>query len=193
MHFSMWCTIFFMPEPRRYFTISFFSLPLAQTLAYPKLSFEILSTEVLLTSDFISLSFRIVTFRSFSIVSATFAIVSSKTDGCPERSSSWTSVRPSLNSLNNLRTRYMDIHFFRRLHTVENKCHLVPCFFTHKKRITDRNSHLASKASGNSISNDCQAKTERCRELAGMVICVGGGGEPRNSPRLGRLTYKRFS
>jgi hypothetical protein len=37
--------------------------------------------------------------------------------------------------------------------------------FTHKKRITERNSHLAGEASGSSISNGCQAKTERRRQL----------------------------
>jgi hypothetical protein len=40
-------------------------------------------------------------------------------------------------------------------------------FFAHKKRITERNLHLAGEASGSSISNGCQAKTERCRQLAG--------------------------
>jgi hypothetical protein len=39
-------------------------------------------------------------------------------------------------------------------------------FFAHKKRITERNSHLAGEASGSSISNGCQAKTERRRQLA---------------------------
>jgi hypothetical protein len=75
-------------------------------------------------------------------------------------------------------------------------------FLTHKKRITERNSHLAGEASGSSISNACQANTERRRQLA------GGGGDwergkqptrqchriPRNSvPRdcssLGTLFY----
>jgi hypothetical protein len=40
-------------------------------------------------------------------------------------------------------------------------------FFAHKKRITERNSHLAGEASRSSISNGCQAKTERRRQLAG--------------------------
>jgi hypothetical protein len=40
-------------------------------------------------------------------------------------------------------------------------------FFAHKKRITGRNSHLAGEASGSYISNGCQAKTERRRQLAG--------------------------
>jgi hypothetical protein len=46
-------------------------------------------------------------------------------------------------------------------------------FFAHKKRITERNSHLAGEASGSSISNGCKAKTERRRQLAG----VGTGRE----------------
>jgi hypothetical protein len=41
-------------------------------------------------------------------------------------------------------------------------------FFAHKKRITERNSHLAGEASGSSISNGSQAKTERRRQLAGV-------------------------
>jgi hypothetical protein len=41
-------------------------------------------------------------------------------------------------------------------------------FFAHKKGITERNSHLAVEASGSSISNGCQAKTERRRQLAGV-------------------------
>jgi hypothetical protein len=41
-------------------------------------------------------------------------------------------------------------------------------FFAHKKRITERNSHLAGEASGSSISNGYQAKTERGRQLAGV-------------------------
>jgi hypothetical protein len=46
-------------------------------------------------------------------------------------------------------------------------------FFAHKKQITERNSHLAGEASGSSISNGCQAKTERRRQLPG----VGTGRE----------------
>jgi hypothetical protein len=41
-------------------------------------------------------------------------------------------------------------------------------FFAHKKRITERNSHLAGEASGRSISKGCYAKTERRRQLAGV-------------------------
>jgi hypothetical protein len=41
-------------------------------------------------------------------------------------------------------------------------------FFVHKKRITESNSHLVGEASGSSISNGCQAKTERRRQLAGV-------------------------
>jgi hypothetical protein len=47
-------------------------------------------------------------------------------------------------------------------------------FFAHKKRITEHNSHLAGEASGNSISNGCQAKTERRRQLAGVGAGRGG-------------------
>jgi hypothetical protein len=47
-------------------------------------------------------------------------------------------------------------------------------FFAHKKRITDRNSHLAGEASGSSISNGCQAKTERRRQLARAGTRRGG-------------------
>jgi hypothetical protein len=47
-------------------------------------------------------------------------------------------------------------------------------FFAHKKRITERNSHLAGEASGSSISNRCQAKTERRRQLAGVGTGSGG-------------------
>jgi hypothetical protein len=47
-------------------------------------------------------------------------------------------------------------------------------FFAHKKLITERNSHLAGEASGSSISNGCQAKTERCRQLAGVGTGIGG-------------------
>jgi hypothetical protein len=41
-------------------------------------------------------------------------------------------------------------------------------FFAHKKRITEHNSHLAGEASGSSISNGCQVKTESRRQLAGV-------------------------
>jgi hypothetical protein len=47
-------------------------------------------------------------------------------------------------------------------------------FFAHKKLITERNSHLAGKASGSSISNGCQDKTERRRQLAGVGTWRGG-------------------
>jgi hypothetical protein len=47
-------------------------------------------------------------------------------------------------------------------------------FVAHKKRITERNSHLAGEANGNSISNGCQAKTERRRQLAGVGTGRGG-------------------
>jgi hypothetical protein len=47
-------------------------------------------------------------------------------------------------------------------------------FFAHKKRITERNSHLVGEASGSSISNGCQAKTERRRQLAGAGTGRGG-------------------
>jgi hypothetical protein len=49
-------------------------------------------------------------------------------------------------------------------------------FFAHKKRITERNSHLAGETSGSSNSNGCQAKTERRRQFAG----VGTGREGTN-------------
>jgi hypothetical protein len=39
--------------------------------------------------------------------------------------------------------------------------HRRSVFFSHKKQITERNSHLAGEASGSSISNGFQAKTER--------------------------------
>jgi hypothetical protein len=47
-------------------------------------------------------------------------------------------------------------------------------FFAHKKLIAERNSHLAGEASGSSISNGCQAKTERRRQLAGVETGRGG-------------------
>jgi hypothetical protein len=47
-------------------------------------------------------------------------------------------------------------------------------FFAHKKRITERNSHLAGEASGSSNSNGCQAKTERRRQLPGEETGRGG-------------------
>jgi hypothetical protein len=47
-------------------------------------------------------------------------------------------------------------------------------FFAHKKRITERNSHLAGEASGSSISNGCHAKAERRRQLAGVGTGRGG-------------------
>jgi hypothetical protein len=47
-------------------------------------------------------------------------------------------------------------------------------FFAHKKRITDRNSHLAGEASGSSISNGCQTKTELRRQLSGVGTGRGG-------------------
>jgi hypothetical protein len=46
-------------------------------------------------------------------------------------------------------------------------------FFAHKKRITERNSHLAGGASGSSISNGCQ-ETERRRQLSGVGTGRGG-------------------
>jgi hypothetical protein len=47
-------------------------------------------------------------------------------------------------------------------------------FFAHKKRITERNSHLAGEVSGSSISNGCQAKTEHRRQLTGVGTGRGG-------------------
>jgi hypothetical protein len=47
-------------------------------------------------------------------------------------------------------------------------------FFAHKKRSTERNSHLVGEASGSSISNGCHAKTERRRQLAGVGTGRGG-------------------
>jgi hypothetical protein len=47
-------------------------------------------------------------------------------------------------------------------------------FFAHKQWITERNSHLAGEASGSFISNGCQAKTERRRQLAGVGTGRGG-------------------
>jgi hypothetical protein len=48
-------------------------------------------------------------------------------------------------------------------------------FFAHKKRITERKSRLAGEASGSSIiSNGCQTKTERRRQLAGVGTGRGG-------------------
>lgn len=58
-----------------------------------------------------SQSSRTVALQSFIIVSSTLAVVSSETDGHPERCSSWTSVLPSLNSLDHLRTCCTLIHF----------------------------------------------------------------------------------
>jgi hypothetical protein len=52
-------------------------------------------------------------------------------------------------------------------------------FFAHKKLITERNSHLAEEASGSSISNACQAKTERRRQLAEVGL---GEGKPSYTP-----------
>jgi hypothetical protein len=85
----------------------------------------------------------------FQHVSSTFAIVSSETNGRPGRCSSWTSVRLSLNSLHYLRTCCTLIH-------------------------TERNLHLAGEASGSSISNGCQAKTEHHRQLTGVGTGRGG-------------------
>jgi hypothetical protein len=47
-------------------------------------------------------------------------------------------------------------------------------FFGHKKRITERNSHLAGEVSESSISNGCHAKTERRRQPAGVGTGRGG-------------------
>jgi hypothetical protein len=47
-------------------------------------------------------------------------------------------------------------------------------FFAHKKRITERNSQMVGEASGSSISNGCQAKTERRRQLARVGTGRGG-------------------
>jgi hypothetical protein len=55
--------------------------------------------------------------------------------------------------------------------------HRRSVFFAHKKRITERNSHLVGEASRSSISNGCQAKTERRRLLAGGGGGAGGGGK----------------
>lgn len=48
-------------------------------------------------------------------------------------------------------------------------------FFAHRKRITERNLPLADGPNGKSISNGRQTKTEHRSELAGVVICGGGG------------------
>lgn len=53
--------------------------------------------------------------------------------------------------------------------------------FTHKNRITERNSHLADEANRSSIPSGCQAKTEHHRELARVVICGGGNQDMRHS------------
>jgi hypothetical protein len=58
-------------------------------------------------------------------------------------------------------------------------------FFANKKRITERNSHLAGEASGSSISNGCQAKTERRRQLAG--VRTGRGGTKLHASVAGSL------
>jgi hypothetical protein len=57
------------------------------------------------------------------------------------------------------------------------------CFFAHIKRITERNSHLAGEASRSSISNGCEAKTERRRQLAG--VGTGREGTKLNSSVAG--------
>lgn len=45
---------------------------------------------------------------------------------------------------------------------------------TKRKRIIERDSHLAKKASGSSISNSCQAKTGCCIQLAWAATVRGG-------------------
>jgi hypothetical protein len=62
-------------------------------------------------------------------------------------------------------------------------------FFAHKKRITERNSHLAGEASGSSISNGCQAKTERRRQLAGVGT---GRGETKLHASVARSRVTAF-
>jgi hypothetical protein len=54
--------------------------------------------------------------------------------------------------------------------------------FAHKKLITERNSNLAGEASGSSISNGCQAKTERHRQLAGAWTGRGGNKLHASAP-----------
>jgi hypothetical protein len=49
----------------------------------------------------------------------------------------------------------------------------------HTKNKSQRNLHLAGEASGSSISNGCQAKTERRRQFAGWGL---GEGEPSYTP-----------
>jgi hypothetical protein len=56
-------------------------------------------------------------------------------------------------------------------------------FFAHTKWITERNSHLAGEASGSSISNGCQAKTEHRRQLAGVGTGRGGTKLHVSAPR----------
>lgn len=133
-----------------------------------------MSIEVLMASNIISLSSR--TLQSFSISSFTFAIVSSVTDSCTKRCSSWTSVRLDVLLFCTLCTvweRVVCPHtFLRRLYTVENEVHLAQCFFVHKKRITKRNLHLLGEANENSISNGCLAKNKRCIELMGCWFVV---------------------
>jgi hypothetical protein len=64
-------------------------------------------------------------------------------------------------------------------------------FFAHKKRITERNSHLAWEASGSSISNGCQAKTERRWQLAGVGTGRGGTKPTRQCRRIPRKSVPR--
>jgi hypothetical protein len=64
-------------------------------------------------------------------------------------------------------------------------------FFAHKKRITERNSHLAREASGSSISNGCQAKTERRRQLAGVGTRRRGNKATRQCHRIARNSVPR--
>jgi hypothetical protein len=47
-------------------------------------------------------------------------------------------------------------------------------FFAKKKNESQRNSHLAGESSGSSISNGCQAKTKRRRQLTWVGTGRGG-------------------
>lgn len=128
--------------------------------------------DVLLILEIISLSSEIVTLRYFCIASSIFAILSSETDGRPESCLSWTSLFKLSAPLR--MCCILTQTFFRKLFTNGNECHLAQCFLSHKTRITGRNSYLVGKARRNSMSNGCQAKTERHSELVDVVMCVLG-------------------
>jgi len=152
---------------------------LAHTFRYSNFSVKVLPTVLRETSwTKMQRSSRVI-LRSRRMIISTFATVSSEIDGLPLLSSSWISVRPAVNSLHHLWTFLTSMHDspYTSVNWWWISIGLTP--FAFKNRITARTSHLVGAASGSSISNGCQAKTECPSGLSDGLF--GSGGTNKHS------------